>query len=200
MSSVFLDKNRTNKQHCLPPSKAPQRLWINYSKEILKLSPKLISFPYLYHRAFFSVVLVVPPSLPLQSETEYLEVKVANTALEVHWYISLELGDWKLQEVISGKSIDRAFFFSQDSFHNLAGVEGHAKERGYHEYLENIQIKWIYFEFLPIKWSSCIFHIISSVNNSSLLLLTWTFQHMSDQWSTVLSFWMVNTWKTSWWE
>lgn len=89
-----------------------------------------MSFVYPYHRAFFPVVLVVPPYSykVIQNISFILEVTAVNTALEVHWCTPLELVDWKLKEDRSGRSIDRAFFFSQHSFYKLAGVEGFAKQ------------------------------------------------------------------------
>lgn len=79
-------------------------IWINYSKEILKLfffnyyffklpSPRLISFVYPYNRAFFSIVLVVPPYKVTQNISFALEVTAVKTDLEVYCYIALELVD-----------------------------------------------------------------------------------------------------------
>lgn len=54
-----------------------------------------MSFVYPYHRAFFPVVLVVPPYSykVIQNISFILEVTAVNTALEVHWCTPLELVD-----------------------------------------------------------------------------------------------------------
>lgn len=58
-------------------------------------SPNSMSFVYPYHRAFFPVVLVVPPYSykVIQNISFILEVTAVNTALEVHWCTPLELVD-----------------------------------------------------------------------------------------------------------